>query len=178
MTIVDVQRHGIVAIGEGDLEAKYSAMEWLRSSQAAEGMSSSPTRMHVEVLRRFGGIAPRALIGAQFTPGPGNRTQVNVGVAGFGLFDADDQPTCPSVLGNQPFTVGLPDEFARAVVSALGEGPTFPAGTLTIDRAGFDLISSSAMIFEQAASALKTVFAARLSGQDADTAARSLLSTW
>jgi hypothetical protein len=134
--------------------------------------------MHVEVLRRFGGIAPRALVGAQFVPGQGNLTQINVGMASFGLFDADDQPTCPSILWNQPFTIGLPDEFARAVASALDKGPSLPAGTLTIDRAGFDLINSSEMIFEQVTAALKTAMAARLSGQDVDTAVRSLISTW
>lgn len=178
MTIVEVAGHGLAAIGEGDHEAKYLATEWLRSSHPAAGTSSNPTRMHVEVLRRFGGIAPRALIGAEFVPGQDNRTQINVGVAGFGLFEADDQPTCPTVLWNQPFTIGLPDEFAQAVGSALGEGPALPAGTLTIDRAGFDLINSSEMIFGQVATLLKTVMAARLSGQDVETAARSLVSTW
>jgi len=178
MTIVEVAGHGLVAFGDGDHAAKYSATEWLRSSHPAAGMSSSPARMHVEVLRRFGGIAPRALIGAQFIPGRGTRTQINVGVAAFGLFDADGQPTCPGVLWNQPFTIGLPDEFAQAAAGALGEGPALPAGTLTVDRAGFDLINSSEMIFEQAAAALKTVLAARLSGQDAETAARTLVSTW
>lgn len=146
MTIVDIAGHGLIATGDGDLEAEYPARKWLRSSHPAVGMSSRPARMYVEVLRRFGGIAPRALLGAQFVPGQGNRTHINVGVSTFGMFDAD-QPTCPSVLWNQPFTIGLPDEFARAVASSLGKGPALPAGTLTIDRAGFDLVNSSEMIF-------------------------------
>ena len=178
MTIVEVERHGLVAIGEGDHPAAYQAAEWLRSSRPAIAAPANPIRIHVEVLRRFGGLAPRALLGGQFVPGQGSQTQFAVAVATFGLFDADDEPTCPSVLWKEPFTVGLPSEFARAVANALAEGPSLPAGLLTIDRAGFDLVNSSEMIFGQTAAVLKTALAARLSGQDADTAARSLVSTW
>ncbi|SEF27076.1 hypothetical protein SAMN05421837_103621 [Amycolatopsis pretoriensis] len=178
MTIVEVERHGLVAIGEGDHPAAYQAAEWLRSSRPAVGTVANPVRMHVEVLRRFGGLAPRALVGGQFVPGQGNQTQFTVAVATFGLFDADDEPTCPSELWKEPFTVGLPSEFARAVADALGEGPGVPAGTLTIDRAGFDLVNSSEMIFGQAAAALKTAMVAQLSGQDADAATRTLVNTW
>jgi hypothetical protein len=178
MTIVEVERHGLVAIGEGEHSAAYQAAEWLRSSRPAIATPANPVRMHVEVLRRFGGLAPRALVGGQFVPGQGNQTQFAVAVATFGLFDADDEPTCPSALWREPFTVGLPSEFARAVAGALGEGPGLPAGTLTIDRGGFDLVNSSEMIFGQAAAVLKTAMAAQLSGQDADAAARSLVSTW
>jgi hypothetical protein len=178
MKIVEVERHGLVAIGEGDHPAAYQAAEWLRSSRPAIDALANPVRMHVEVLRRFGGLAPRALLGGQFVPGQGDQTQLAVAVAAFGLFDADDEPTCPSVLWKESFTVGLPSEFARAVATALDEGPGLPAGTLTIDRAGFDLVNSSEMIFGQAVAVLKTAMAAQLSGQDADAAARSLVSTW
>jgi hypothetical protein len=178
MTIVEVERHGLVAIGEGDHPAAYQAADWLRSSRPATAAPSKPVRMHVEVLRRLGGLAPRALLGGQFVPGQGNEAQFAVAVAPFGLFDADEEPTCPSVLWKQPFTIGLPSEFASAVAGALSEGPGLPAGTLTIDRAGFDLVNSSEMIFAQTAAVLKAAMAALLSGQDADTAARSLVSTW
>ncbi|QKV78283.1 hypothetical protein [Amycolatopsis sp. Hca4] len=178
MTIVEVERHGLVAIGDGDHPAAYQAEEWLRSSRPAMGAVANPVRMHVEVLRRFGGLAPRALVGGQFTPGQGDQTQFAVAVATFGLFDADEEPTCTSELWKEPFTVGLPIEFARAVSSALSEGPGLPSGTLAIDRAGFDLVNSSEMIFGQATAVLMTAMAAQLSGQDADAAARSLVSTW
>jgi hypothetical protein len=134
--------------------------------------------MHVQVLRRLSSITPRALLGGQFVPGPGRQTQFAVAVAPFGLFDADEKPTCPSALWRQPFTIGLPGPFAQTVANAPAEGPDLPAGTLTIDRAGFDLVNSSEMIFGQTAAVLKTAIAARLSGQDADAAARSLVSTW
>lgn len=178
MTIVEVERHGLVAIGKGDHPATYQPAQWLRSSRPAVAAGANPVRMHVEVLRRFGGLAPRALVGGQFVPGQGDQTQFAVALATFGLFDADDEPTCPSELWKEPFTVGLPSEFARAVASALSEGPGLPAGTLTIDRAGFDLVNSSEIIFAQAAAVLKTAMAARLSGRDADAAARSLVSNW
>jgi hypothetical protein len=178
MTIVEVERHGLVAIGEGDHDEAYQAAEWLRSSRPALVVPARPVRMHIEVLRRMGGLAPRALLGGQFVPGQGKETQFAVAVATFGLFDADEEPTCPSVLWNQPFTVGLPSEFAQAVAGAMSKGPALPAGTLTIDRAGFDLVNSSEMIFEQTTAVLMAAMAARLSGQDADNAARSLVSTW
>jgi hypothetical protein len=180
MSVVDVERHGIVAISEGDHEAAYQATEWLHSSRSASATSRSmtPIRMHVEALRRFGGLTPRAVIGGQFVPGPGDRTQISVGVAGFGLFDAEDEPTCPSRLWNQPFTIGLPGEFARPVARALGEGPQLPSGMLTIDRAGFDLMNSSEMIFVQTVAVLQAVLVARLGGEDADEAARAVIHTW
>jgi hypothetical protein len=180
MSVVDVERHGIVAINEGDHEAAYQATEWLKSSRSASATfrSAMPLRMHVEALRRFGGLTPRALIGGHFVPGPGDRTQISVGVAGFGLFDAEDEPTCPSRLWNQPFTIGLPSEFARPVARALGEGPQLPPGMLTIDRAGFDLMNSSEMIFAQTVSVLQAVLVARLGGEDADDAARAVIHTW
>jgi hypothetical protein len=91
---------------------------------------------------------------------------------------ADGEPTCASALWNQPFTIGLPSEFAQAVADALAAGPALPPGTLTIDRAGFDLVNSAEMIFGQATTVLTTAMAARLSGQDAGEATRSLVGTW
>lgn len=178
MTVVEVERHGLVAIGEGDHPATYRAAEWLRSSRPAIGAGTDPVRMHVEVLRRLGGLAPRALVGGQFVAGQGDQTKFAVAVATFGLFDADEEPTCPSELWKEPFTAGLPSEFARAVASALDEGPGLLAGTLTIDVAGFDLVNSSEMIFGQAAAVLKAAMAAQVPGQDADAAIRSLVRTW
>jgi len=178
MTIVEVERHGLVAIGEGDHPSAYQAAQWLESSRPAVAGPSRPIRMHVEVLRRMGGLAPRALIGGEFVPGEAGPTHFAVAVAAFGLFDADDKPTCASALWNQPFTIGLPSEFAHAVADALADGPVLPPGTLTIDRAGFDLVNSSELIFSQATTVLKTALAARLSGQDAEEAARSLVGTW
>ncbi len=178
MTIVEVERHGLASIGEGDHPAAYQAEGWLRSSRPAAAGQAHPVRLHVEVLRRFGGLAPRALLGGQFVPGEGDETQFAVAVATFGLFDADEESTCPSTLWSQQFTIGLPSEFAQSVSSALAEGPALPAGTLTIDRAGFDLVNSSEKIFAQTAAVFKTALAARLSGQDVDTATRPLVSTW
>ncbi len=180
MSVVNVERHGVVAIGEGDHDAAYKATEWLKSSRSALATSRPvmSIRIHVESLRRFGGLTPRALIGGQFVPGPGDRTEISVGVAGFGLFDADDEPTCPSGLWSQPFTIGLPGEFAGPVAKALGEGTRLPPGTLTIDRAGFDLMNSSEMIFAQTVSVLQAVLAARLGGEDVDEAARGVMRAW
>ncbi|WP_414936207.1 hypothetical protein [Amycolatopsis sp. cmx-11-51] len=180
MSVVDVERHGIVAISEGDHEAAYQATEWPQSSRpaSATSLSMAPIRLHLEALRRLGGLSPRALIGGQFVPGPGDRTQISVGVAGFGLFGAEDEPTCASRLWNQPFTIGLPSEFARSVARTLGEGPQLPSGMLTIDRAGFDPMNSSEMVFAQTASVLQAVLVARVGGEDADEAARAVVRTW
>ena len=44
--------------------------------------------------------------------------------------------------------------------------------------AGFDLVNSSEEIFAPATTVLHAVIAARLTGQDADTAARAVIETW
>lgn len=180
MSTVEAEHRGIVAINHDNNDAAYPVAEWLRTTQPAASRSTSePVRVVIEVLRRFGGLTPRALIGGQFTPNTTHETHIAVGVTAYGLFDADDQPTCPSQLWNQPLTAGLPADFAPTVLHTLStDTPALPAGELTIDRAAFDLVNSSEQIFAQATTVLHAVITAHLTGNDPDTAARAILDTW
>ncbi|MFD9963006.1 hypothetical protein [Amycolatopsis sp. NPDC058986] len=180
MSTIDLAPHGAVAIS-GDIgDAAYPVADWLRTTRpAGPGQASRPVRIVVEVLRRLGGITPRALIGGEFTPSTTRETHLAVGVAGYSLFDADDKPICPSRLWNQPFTAGLPPEFGPTVLDTLGAlTPVLPAGTLTLDRAAFDLVNSSEQIFAQAATVLHAVVTAHLTSGDSDAAARTVIETW
>jgi hypothetical protein len=73
---------------------------------------------------------------------------------------SDGAATCPSRLWTRPFALGLPEEFASAVLDALlVDDMLWPAGVLWVDRAGFDEIESSTMVFGWAAGALACVLA-------------------
>jgi hypothetical protein len=182
MTIIEVERRGLVAIGEDDDHARYESADRLRATRPASASSQhhASVRALVEVQRRFGGLAPRALLGGQFVPGPGSETVIEVCVSGASVLDSEDEPTCPSRLWNQPFVLGLPPEFAKPVLDELADhdGLGFPAGVLTVDRAGFDVVNSSEPIFAQAAGVLHAVLAANLHDHDAEEGVRALVSTW
>lgn len=177
--IVDVKNHGVGAIGDDDKDAAYVAVTELHTIQASSAERSDVVdlRLMAEVLRRFGGLVPRALLGGRFVSGG---TGVTVIVHAGEPWEERYAPTCGSRLWNQPFTAGLPAEFAHAVLEGLaGDGePLLPSGTLTIDRAGFDVVGSATPVFHQTAALLRHALAARLRGDDVGTAARALISTW
>jgi hypothetical protein len=82
-------------------------------------------------------------------------------------------------LWTRPFTVGLPTEFASAVLDALlADATTWPAGSLRVDRAGFDEIESSAVIFGQAGQVLACAMAAMLGERDVEAAVRAVVAAW
>lgn len=180
MIIVDVKGRGVAVIDDDDECARYPTIDVLRASQPA-GLARSAAeslRILVEAQRRFGGLAPRALVGGRFVPG-GTETSFEVH-AGAPLGQETGQ-TCPSRLWKRPFVAGLPAAFAGAVlqgVMADGAGPGLPPGILTVDRAGFDEVESAAPIFAQAGALLRQVLAATLAHRDIETEARLLMSTW
>lgn len=177
---VEVERHGIAAIGEDDERARYTVAERLHAAQPAGPVlaDAQPVRVLVEVLRRLGGINPRALVGGQFAPTPGDQTVFEVCVGG--TLDGPHECTCPAILWSRPFAVGLPPEFAGAVLEGIthNAGADLPPGVLTVDRAGFDEMESSAAVFRQAANLLRQAIAARLHHRDIETEVHTLLCTW
>ncbi len=179
MTIVDIRRHGAAALLEDDEAAAFDVVEWRRSSRPASRSSatSSEVRLIVEVLRRFGGLAPRALVGGRFTPKPGRRTVLEIGV-GHEFEVGSVVDTYPSRLWSRGFALGLPPDFVEGVSRGIDGASDLPAGVLTIDRGGFDEVNSSEVIFEQAASLLVACLAARLAGQDPEAAARRIVGNW
>ncbi len=171
---IDVERHGLVAVEEDDERACFVEAGRLRARRAAPEGSGRPVRVLVEVQRRFGGLAPRALLGARFLPVPTTDIVFEVDCAPGGASAA-----CPSRLWSRPFTVGLPEEFASAVLDALlADATPWPAGVLRVDRAGFDEIESSEVVFGQAAGVLACAMAAMLREQDLEAAVRAVMGTW
>jgi hypothetical protein len=75
---------------------------------------------------------------------------------------------------------GLPKDFAPAVLAGLETKPALdqlPAGTLRIDRAGYDLMGSSEAAFFQAASLLRSAFSAMAASDDVAARLTSRLTT-
>ncbi|WP_405488606.1 hypothetical protein [Nocardia sp. NBC_00511] len=181
--IIEIEQYGAVAVEPGDdAAADYVAAQQLTASEAATGATDRPqdVRVLVEVQRRLGGIAPRALLGGRFVTGPGDTTRIAVAIAGFDALGGDGQPTCDSRLWRRPFTSGLPSDFGGAVLESLTKATDagLPAGTLTVDRAGFDEINSSEVIFAQAAAFLRLSIAALLDGRDPEPLLRSAIEGW
>jgi hypothetical protein len=177
--IIDVRRHGIVAVSIDDEGARLEPDDVVRISWPSSPMErhGKATRALVEILRRLGGHAARALVGGQFTCGTGKEVVLEVALShASGL-----SRKCDSQLwSGNPFTVGLPEAFADAVLNGLTSSADtgLPSGTLAIDRAGFDEIESSAMAFSQAAAVLGLVLAAKVNDRDVEADVRALIGTW
>lgn len=180
--MIDVDGHGIVAIDEDDKDAMYSASHVLTSTSSARDRPGIDrgVRVLVEVQRRLGGIAPRALLGAEFIARDSSTTLIEVGVAAFEMLDSDDQPKCRSRLWKRPFTGGLPTDLADSVLRGLTAEPgvALPPGVLRVDRAGFDIVNSSEPVFTQAASLLRLAIATKLHDHDPGPVLRAAIQSW
>jgi hypothetical protein len=64
------------------------------------------------------------------------------------------------------------------LAGALAAGPRLPAGVLTVDRAGYDEVNSSARAFRRTAALLVDVLAAQLAGQDPTFRVQVALRGW
>ncbi|MFI5783215.1 hypothetical protein [Nocardia sp. NPDC051570] len=121
----------------------------------------------------------RALLGGEFCPSAGRETffEVLVATEPLGL---DNPATSVSSL-SKPLVPGLPAEFAQGVITGLSdspEQPILPAGTLRVDRAGYDEFNSSSEAFRLAGGLLRVVLTAVINGQDVETAARMAIRAW
>ncbi|MGW4410925.1 hypothetical protein ACWEJ6_43300 [Nonomuraea sp. NPDC004702] len=122
----------MIAVAEDLPEGAYTPTASLTASRPAGQTSVASARVGVEVLRRFGGHAPRALLGGQLTSGTGKSTR-------FTVTYTEDRAaaSCPSMLWKRPYAAGLAAEFAPAVLEGLVEDAgALPAGVLLVDRAG------------------------------------------
>jgi hypothetical protein len=129
----------------------------------------------VEVQRRFGGLAPRALLGGSLTVA--NSREVAIRIA-YG--DGGDSTVFPSELWNQGFTVGLPKSFASTVLQTLlsRDDIVIPCGSVIIEQAGFDLIESANPVFAQAAVALASVLNALASNSSVEESVTRAIESW
>jgi hypothetical protein len=156
--------------------ARYTATSTLVESMAAQvqGLDAQATRAVVETLRHSGGLAPRALLGAEFTPESGPL------ILTIGVSETSSGPTtsCASQLW-KPLVAGLPAEFAEAVVAGLlRRHGLLPSGHLRIDRAGYDVVESSPLAFELAAELMVGVIVAELAHSDVQVEVRRLVEAW
>jgi hypothetical protein len=168
--LIGVERCGQVAVADDLPDASYAAAGRLTAVRPAAGVPAGSTRVVIEALRRFGGHAPRALLGGYFAPGAGTNTGFEVTYVADG-----DSASCPSMLWKQPYMAGLPSEYASAVLDGLVEGHGgLPAGLLRVDRAGVDEVAASEWVFKQAAGLLRGALSAILRGADVETEIRAL----
>jgi hypothetical protein len=163
MITVDVPRRGLAAIGADDSPAALEPSEVRRASAAvADGEFPGQTRAFVELVRRFGGLTARALVGGEFTGG-GDQALIEVSVTQ----DAGAARPVRSHLGRHLYAVGLPAEFADAVLQGLLlAGSELPAG-------------SSSAVFRQAAQLLREVLL--VFPQDTgvmEERVRAVMATW
>lgn len=178
---VDVERRGIVAVDVDDAAARYDFTEQIHASVRSTGAAPPlhKVRAIVEVQRRFGGIAPRALLGGRFIAGAGDLTEFDVHVSRLDMLDSVGRPTVSSRLWSQPFVVGLPIYLASGVMRGLTEsGTALPPGVLIVDRAGFDVVNSAEPVFAEAASVLAAVLAAILYERELEPEIRKTVAKW
>jgi hypothetical protein len=158
--------------------ATYQASSSLteRIAARAEGPAAQPTRAVVETLRHSGGLAPRALLGAEFRPTSEPLVlALEIGVSGPRFSPGE---TCVSQLW-KPLVPGLSAEFAEAaMIGLLRVQELLPAGVLKIDRAGHDEVESSPLAFELAAELLVVVIAAELAQEDVPSQVRRRVEAW
>lgn len=177
---VEVAGGGIVAVAEDQPSAEYKIGTVLRSSSPAllDGASTRVLKVVIEVQRRHGGLAPRALIGGGLTVREAGDTMFEVCVAEESEYGRGEP--CPSFLWRKPFISGLPLEFAPAVLKGVEEAGQYklPSGLLRVDRAGYDEIESSTVSFTLAAVALRCVLSALVSGKDVEGEVASLIRSW
>ena len=161
--------------------ARYEAVDCLTASRPADGAATQQARVRalVEVQRRCGGMAPRAVLGGEFEVGAGAETifEVSVG-AGYDALVADGHAGLSAAW---PFFAGLPAEFAASTLRGLVDSScagSLPPGTLIVDRAAFDEVESANPVFAQASAALCCALAAKLHGLDVDAELRVVMGAW
>jgi hypothetical protein len=181
MLKVDLRGLGLVSVRESvPGEAQYE-QEGLLTGRREGGPlgrrsgSSREVRALVEVQRRFGGLAPRAVLGGKLVTADTDEILVEV------VYGSDSgSGFLSSELWNKPLTVGLPKSFASAALQAIVsmDNSSLLNGTLLVDRAGFDAVESAEPIFSQAATVLVHVLAALLRGSDVEKAVVRAVESW
>ncbi|WP_157876529.1 hypothetical protein [Streptomyces graminilatus] len=168
-----------VAVQTDEASAAYVDVCKARCERPASSEPGLVVRAVVELRRAFGGMAMRALLGAEFSldsQASGTLFEVPYGAA-MGL---DEVAGCRSELG-RPLVAGLPRDFAHAALDGLvgdGVAGALPVGLLRVDRAGFDAVGSSEMAFKLAGDLLRRVVAAQVYHRDPLAAAQAVVRAW
>jgi hypothetical protein len=179
---VTVEQHGTASIALGDVPAAYVSVGSLSSERPAHLRAEGTVRVSVETLHRFGGISPRAFLGGEFIASDAPNISLEVEFSDDDIYTGvfSTEATCPSRLMAESFRVGLPQEFATAVIDGFrAYDDALPAGVLRIDRAGFDEMNSSGAAFQHAMQVLCAVTRAAATGGEMRAAAEAgLLKHW
>lgn len=178
---VDIRGRGVVAVRDSDTnDSRFKPEGFLTDIRrdGCRGPSDGDVRevsALVEVQRRFGGLAPRALLGGSLMVA--NTSELVIRVA-YG--DKDDSRYCSSELWNEQFTVGLPESFASAALQALlnRDDALIPCGSLVIEQAGFDPIESARPVFAQAAITLAHVLDALARNSSVEESIIRAIESW
>lgn len=186
MIVIDEGRHRFAAVFDDDPDAEVRADTVIQVYRPAGTAVAAvvEVRAVVEVLRALGGAAVRALVGGRYRGEPGDEITVRVPVThpDDGAWPPEGATSmCASrVSRGQNLIVGMPAHFAGATAEGLAEGlgEAVPGGTVTVDRAAFHEVDSSAAAFWQAAHLLGSVLAARVRGEDGLAAAREVMQAW
>ena len=177
MTLVIEHGPWQVSLGLDDDRGPYEISEWLVWNGAAAGSCPDyqPVRATVEIRRRSGGIAPRALVGGRLRRAEGTALRV----ATSPRLTLGAATSCPSSLSNA-LVPGLPREFAKAVMDGLIEASLGSdiCGELTVDRSGYDEVESSPIAFRRAARLLRCALAAQAGQRDEVEEVRELMARW
>jgi hypothetical protein len=186
--VTDVPRHGIGALDVDDENARFEAADRLHLARpaGATGVPGTTVRALVEAQRRFGGMAPRAIVGGEFVVSTGTETLFEVVVgADYGALVAHGSLAGPSVASriypDWPYLPGLPSEYASSVLNGIASGPCaagLPPGALRVDRAAFDEVESAGPVFAEAGAALCCILVAKLNGSDVEAALRAAIERW
>ncbi|MEV7811111.1 hypothetical protein AB0P05_10260 [Streptomyces flaveolus] len=168
-----------VAVRTDEASAAYVGSYVTRCERSASPEPGRAVRAVVELSQAFGGTTMRALLGAEFSPGP--EGSVTVFEVPFGEPLGDDAVTgCRSELG-RPLAAGMPSDFAQAALGGLAgdEGAmAFPAGLLRVVRAGYDEVGSSELAFKLAGDLLRCVVDALLHDRDPLATAQAVVHAW
>lgn len=139
----------------------------------AEPAVESSSRCVVELIRRAGGLMPRALIGGSFTPDATGLLRIELGVSE----PPDEAPAvCQSLLWST-LIPGLTGEFAESALNGLLRR-RLPSGAVVVDRAAFDPVESSPQAFELAGELLANVLYAMTVGSSVEAATRTAVMSW
>lgn len=177
-TVIKEGKARRVAFTLDEPTARYTPATVLRGTATAGATvpAGPPRRLVVETLHNVGGMIQRALLGAEFVPGPAATVSLGVGLSG--PMTSGHPAGCASALG-MPLVAGLPDEFGQPILTALTDAaPRLPGGTLTVDRAGYDERGSSPRAFRLAATLLVDLLAAQLTDQDPAVRMQAALRGW
>jgi hypothetical protein len=178
---VDLHGRGVVAVRQSVAnDAQFEPDGLLTGHRRGGCLDESQGSIHevralVEVQRRFGGLAPRALLGGKLAVA--RTSELSIQVA-YGL--GAGMAYWPSQLWNGPFRVGLPESFASAVLGTLvgRDDLRLPCGTLLIDQAGFDPVESARPVFEQAAIVLGHVLEALVRNSSMEESVTRAIESW